>query len=239
VPAQNRRISYPLSPHDICNFGTTTIEVADRCLFSAPGHMMSQAMPGRMTTETPAQGDVAPSSLQNEDRLRDLMVCYQGGDATAVDSLVTDLSPALLRFCWGPGMSRNDAEDLLQDCWLRIHHARHTYLPSEPLLPWIFAVARHTRVDAYRRRRRLGSREVLVAGTPEPAGTAPAPSSGVMELVNRLPEGQREVIVMLKVVGMSLEEVARATSSTSGAIKQKAHRAYAALRSMLEAEGPG
>ena len=136
-------------------------------------------------------------------------------------------------------MSRSDAEDLLQDCWLRIHRARHTYLPSEPLLPWIFAVARHTRLDAYRRRRRLGSREVLVAGTPEPAGAAPAPGSGVMELVNRLPDGQREVIVMLKVVGMSLEEVARATSSTAGAIKQKAHRAYAALRSMLAADGHG
>jgi len=200
---------------------------------------MSQAMPGRINTDTPAPGDAAPSGLQDEDRLRDLMIRYQEGDAAAVDSLVTNLSPALLRFCWGSGMSRSDAEDLLQDCWLRIHRARHTYLPSEPLLPWIFAVARHARLDAYRRRRRLGSREVLVAGTPEPAGTSPTPNSGVMELVNRLPEGQREVIVMLKVVGMSLEEVARATSSTAGGIKQKAHRAYAALRSMLAAEGPG
>jgi RNA polymerase sigma-70 factor, ECF subfamily len=200
---------------------------------------MSQAMPGRINTDTPAPGDAAPSGLQDEDRLRDLMIRYQEGDAAAVDSLVMNLSPALLRFCWGSGMSRSDAEDLLQDCWLRIHRARHTYLPSEPLLPWIFAVARHARLDAYRRRRRLGSREVLVAGTPEPAGTSPTPNSGVMELVNRLPEGQREVIVMLKVVGMSLEEVARATSSTAGGIKQKAHRAYAALRSMLAAEGPG
>jgi len=168
-----------------------------------------------------------------------LMVRYQAGDAAAVDSLVANLSPALLRFCWGPGMSRSDAEDLLQDCWLRIHRARHTYLASEPLLPWIFAVARYSRLDAYRRARRLGSREVLVAEAPEPFGATPAPGSGVMELVNRLPEGQREVILMLKVVGMSLEEVARATSSTAGAIKQKAHRAYAALRSMLELERPG
>ena len=179
------------------------------------------------------------SARQNEDQLRELMVRYQQGDGAAVETLVTNLSPALFRFCSGPGMSRGDTEDLLQDCWLRIHRARHTYLPSEPLLPWIFEVARHTRLDAYRRRRRLGSREVLVAGTPEPAGNTPAPGSGVMELVNRLPDGQREVIVMLKVVGMSLEEVARATSSTTGAIKQKAHRAYAALRTMLAAEGPG
>ena len=132
-------------------------------------------------------------------------------------------------------MSRSDAEDLLQDCWLRIHRARHTYRSSEPLLPWIFAVARHTRLDAYRRRRRLGSREVLVAENPEPASPTSPPEHDVMDLVNRLPDGQREVIVMLKVVGMSLEEVAAATSSTAGAVKQKAHRAYAALRRMLAA----
>jgi RNA polymerase sigma-70 factor (ECF subfamily) len=167
------------------------------------------------------------------------MVRYQQGDPAGAETLVTNLSPALLRLCSGPGMSRSDAEDLLQNCWLRIHRARHTYLSSEPLLPWIFAVAQHTRLDAYRRRRRLSSREVLVAGTPEPTGAAAAPGSGVMELVNCLPDGQREVIVMLKVVGMSLEEVARATSSTTGAIKQKAHRAYDTLRSMLAAEGPG
>jgi RNA polymerase sigma-70 factor, ECF subfamily len=190
-------------------------------------------------TNSSVANDALQSARQNEDHLRDLMVRYQQGEAAAVETLVTNLSPALLRFSSGPGLSRSDAEDLLQDCWLRIHRARHTYQPAEPVLPWIFAIARHTRLDAYRRRRRLGSRELLVAGVPEPAGTAPTPGSGVMELVNRLPEGQREVIMMLKVVGMSLEEVARATSSTAGAIKQKAHRAYAALRSMLEAEGPG
>ena len=184
-------------------------------------------------------GNDATHNSQDEGQLRDLMVRYQQGDAAAVQALVTNLSPSLLRFCSGSGMSRSDAEDLLQDCWLRIHRARHTYLPSEPLLPWVFAVARHARLDAFRRRRRLGSREVLVAGVPEPASVAPASGSGVMELVNRLPNGQREVLVMLKVIGMSLEEVARATSSSAGAIKQKAHRAYAALRRMLAAESPG
>ena len=47
-------------------------------------------------------------------------------------------------------MSRTDAEDPAAGLLaLRIHRARHTYLPSEPLLPWIFAIARHTRLDAY------------------------------------------------------------------------------------------
>ncbi len=174
------------------------------------------------------------SASEGEDHLRDLMVRYQQGDTRVVEELVGRLSPALLRFCSSPGMSRSDAEDLLQDCWMRIHRARHTYSSSEPLLPWIYAIARHTRLDAYRRRRRLQSREVLVAETPEPAPANAAPDSNIWKLVERLPDSQREVVMMLKVAGMSLEEVAGATSSTTGAIKQKAHRAYAALRRMLE-----
>jgi RNA polymerase sigma-70 factor (ECF subfamily) len=52
-------------------------------------------------------------------------------------------------------------------------------------------------------------------------------------LVAALPDAQREVVTMLKVGGLTLEEVARATSSTVGAVKQKAHRAYERLRKLL------
>ena len=43
---------------------------------------------------------------------------------------------------------------------------------------------------------------------------------------------------MMKVGGMSLEEVARATSSSVGAVKQKVHRAYENLRAKKSATGP-
>jgi RNA polymerase sigma-70 factor (ECF subfamily) len=170
--------------------------------------------------------------------LRTLMLRYQRADPTALEELVRRISPPLLRYFSWPRTARNDAEDQLQDCWIRIHRARHTYRPSEPVMPWIYAIARHTRLDAYRKRRRLEAREVLVASVPERIGQTPP--AGVQDdqdsfdrLIASLPETQREVIVMLKVSGMSLEEVARATSSTVGAVKQKAHRAYATLRRAL------
>jgi DNA-directed RNA polymerase specialized sigma24 family protein len=58
-------------------------------------------------------------------------------------------------------------------------------------------------------------------------------------LIAALPEGQREVVTMLKVGGLSLEEVACATSSTVGAVKQKAHRAYERLRKLLQIGSEG
>src|SRR6266436_8641939 len=165
------------------------------------------------------------SGTAYEDRLRQLMVRYQAADRAAVEELVRLLSPALLRFLSSPRLPGGDAEDVLQECWLRIHKARHTYRSSEPLLPWIFAIARHTRLDGYRRRRRLESRETLMASVPErPHQVEHSEPRDVFSLLDRLPESQREVILMLKVSGMSLEEVTRAPSSTVGGIKQKAHR---------------
>jgi len=169
--------------------------------------------------------------------LRALMTQYQRADPPAVEELVRRISPPLLRYFGASRVDRNDAEDLLQDCWIRIHRSRHTYRASEPVMPWIYAIARHTRLDAYRKRRRMESREVLVAALEERfhqsvPKAAPEPDA-IEHLVASLPESQREVIVMLKVSGMSLEEVAKATSSTVGAVKQKAHRAYATLRRAL------
>jgi len=194
--------------------------------------MREQRNQSRRTCELMSEGTI------DEIELRILMTQYQNADLRALDEIVRRLSPPLLRYLSGSRSGRSDAEDLLQDCWIRIHRSRHTYRASEPLLPWIYAIARHTRLDAYRKRRRLESREVLVASVPEGLHQAvpePLREEGEFDsLVASLPESQREVIMMLKVSGMSLEEVAKATSSTLGAVKQKAHRAYVTLRQALE-----
>src|SRR5579864_2904037 len=164
--------------------------------------------------------------------LESLMVRYQQGDFSAASELVTRLSPALHRFFMVQFVSRRYADDLLQETWLRIHQVRHTYRPGEPVLPWLYAIARHIRVDHYRKRSRTTGREGRLEDLPEMAA-ASSTTADLETLLAPLPESQREVIELLKVVGMSLEEVARATSSSVGAVKQKAHRAYERLRELL------
>jgi RNA polymerase sigma-70 factor (ECF subfamily) len=161
---------------------------------------------------------------------------YQQGDPEAPGALVAAISPALLRFFRTLPVSREQADDLLQDTWLRIHRVRHTYRPGEPVLPWIYAIARRACVDGYRKTKRITTHETTMDELPEPpAQAAPRDALPPFEtLVAVLPNAQREVITMLKVGGLSLEEVARATSSTVGAVKQKAHRAYERLRDLLQ-----
>ena len=161
---------------------------------------------------------------------------YQQADPKAPHVLVVALSPALLRFFRSQVASRQQADDLLQETRMRIHRVRHTYWPSEPVLPWVYAIERHVRIDGYRRTRRIAMHEVAIEALPErPVEVEHRDAPPAFdELVAALPDSQREAVTMLKVGGLSLAEVARATSSTVGAIKQMAHRAYRRLRELLE-----
>jgi RNA polymerase sigma-70 factor (ECF subfamily) len=168
--------------------------------------------------------------------LEALMAGYQKADPEAAAALIEQVSPQLHRFFMVQAVSRRFADDLLQETWLRIHQARATYRPGEPVLPWIYAIARHVQVDSYRKVRRREAREQQVEVLPEYAmkGDGERRGPDLESLLSSLPESQREVITMLKVTGMSLEEVARATSSSVGSVKQKVHRAYNKIREILK-----
>jgi RNA polymerase sigma-70 factor (ECF subfamily) len=180
---------------------------------------------------------IADSELTlNEVSLEILLVRYQQADVQATTALIQRLSPDLLRFFLAQEATRTEAEDLLQNTWMQIHRARHTYRAGAPVWPWVFAIARHVRVDGYRKRRRIQQYETAMENLPErpsPQDVGPVEVPRFESLIADLPESQREVLTMLKVNGLSLEEVALATSSTVGAVKQKASRAYAKLRTVL------
>src|ERR1700722_15410807 len=168
--------------------------------------------------------------------LESLMSGYQQADEDAARALIKKVSPLLLRYFWVQAFNQRFAEDLVQETWMRVHKARHTYRKDEAVLPWVFAIARHTGLDHYRKLRRVEDRETQVERLPETsASSADSPQNlpDLDSLLAELPASQREVVVMLKVSGMTLDEVARATSSSVGSVKQKAHRAYQKLREIL------
>jgi len=174
------------------------------------------------------------------ENLEMLMARYQQGDSGAASTLIECVSPRLHRFFVAQSLSRADADDLLQETWLRIHRVRHTYRPGEPALPWFYAIARHIRVDHYRKsvRTTAGERELdAMARNSHPVSPDAGGDAEIEALLAPLSDSQREVLTMLKVEGMSLEEVARATSSSVGSVKQKVHRAYKKLREALSATG--
>lgn len=181
------------------------------------------------------------SAAQN-DPFPDLMVRYQGGDQSAFDEIYRLTIAGLERYLgrWARAAER---DDLVQGTYLQVHRARRTYRPELPFRPWLYAIARHVALWSRRTRRRRWSREIGVEEYPEQPTAAPQPDAllrrRLEEAIARLPAGQREVVWLAQVEGMSSAEISRVTGATQGAIKVRLHRANAKLRSWLETLAPG
>lgn len=124
---------------------------------------------GRCSGAAPADSS-GRDALCAEERLAVLMAGYQAADWDSVEQLVERLSPRLLRFFQQQAKADAGAEDLLLECWIRLHKYRRTYRPGAPFLPWVYAIAKTTAVNGGRRRRRfLAFEQSSWDGNPESA----------------------------------------------------------------------
>jgi len=178
--------------------------------------------------------------LDRADRWRAWMVAAQDGDADRYQQLLTELLPfvrGLVRSRLGDDPT---IEDVVQDVLLSIHTARHTYRAERPLLPWVRTIARNAAIDRLRRRGRSLARlsDVEADDLPAQPQEPPIPmlSPAVERALERLPEAQRQAVVLLKLEGLSVAEAARKVGVTPGALKLRAHRGYRALRELLGGE---
>lgn len=172
-----------------------------------------------------------------EKRWETWMAAAQDGDTEAYDALLRELLP-FTRSAVG-AMLRGDpaSEDTVQDVLLSIHAARHTWRRERPLLPWLRAVTRNAVIDHVRRRERALARHAgqdvdgVADEDADPARELVSPS--LRRVLGRLPESQREAVVMLKIHGLSIREAARQLGVSESAVKLRAHRGYGRLRDLL------
>ncbi|MBL8600379.1 MAG: RNA polymerase sigma factor [Myxococcales bacterium] len=176
--------------------------------------------------------------------LEALMEAYCAGDRAAFEALFAATSPRVSAVLFAMSRDRALTEDLVQVVFLKIHHARDTYLRGQPVLPWFKAIARNVYIDWYRQRRRNRLRLTAEGELPEPrADFTPMADAfdrfsdeereRLQQTIDGLPPLQREALLGLKVEGLTLKQIAAATGSTVGAVKLRAHRAYEALRAAL------
>jgi RNA polymerase sigma factor (sigma-70 family) len=177
------------------------------------------------------------------DDLPELMARYQGGDEVAFEELYGHLARSVrgyLRTLVPPGA---DVEDLVQNAFLQLHRSRRSYLPGEPVRPWVFAIARHVGLMARRSAGRRGRNETQPAEElPEVAILSRA--AGALDRISlaralaRLAEPGREAVWLHHVEGFSFREIAAIQGVTETAAKVRSHRALVALRGEL-AGSPG
>jgi RNA polymerase sigma-70 factor (ECF subfamily) len=127
----------------------------------------------------------------------------------------------LYRYCRHLTASPWDAEDLAQDTMARAFTtlAQMGQAPPSPRA-WLFRVASNLWIDRVRRSRPMLEAEGTVAAPPSVAATREAAGT----LITQLAPQERAAVVLKDVFDLSLEEIAEALSTTTGAVKAALHR---------------
>jgi RNA polymerase sigma-70 factor (ECF subfamily) len=128
----------------------------------------------------------------------------------------------------GPGGI--DPEDVVQETLLAIHTKRHTWRDDRPVMPWLYAIARHKLIDAFRRRGRRVEIEIgEIAETfaePEPEAVGNREIGRVLDV---LTPGQRSVVAAVSVDGNSIKETAERLGMSETAVRVAFHRGLMAI----------
>jgi RNA polymerase sigma-70 factor, ECF subfamily len=174
-----------------------------------------------------------------ETLLEELLACSLCGDEATYRLFLKELSTRLRAYLRRRLTSLPDeVEDLLQELLLAIHNQRHTYDPTQPLMPWVRAIARYKLVDLHRRRARnealqdpLDDDQPLFTTVDHDASEA---RHDLEKLLNLLPDRHRLPIMCVKIEGLSVTDAARRTGMSESAVKVGIHRGLKALTQRLQ-----
>jgi RNA polymerase sigma-70 factor (ECF subfamily) len=173
-------------------------------------------------------------SQERSQKRAELMARVQDGDPDSCHALLDDIGPMLTNFLRRRIADRDELEDVYQETLMAFFEARHTYQPSRPLEPWLFAIARNVAADHARRYWTRASVEQLTEVLREASiDEEPRSAPSLQGAMARLPDQQREAFSMVKLEGLSIEEAAARAGISVGALRVRAHRAYKALRKMI------
>lgn len=169
------------------------------------------------------------------------------GDTDAYRVLVDRYGNRLYGFCRGRLGDEHDAEDAVQDVFIRAYRSLKTFDPARSFASWLFAIAANRVKSRYARRESAGklvsSLKAEAAASTDSVQAGHDPASGVLDAleaerlrsaVATLPSGMRLPVELFYFAGLSIAEAAPAAGISQEAFKTRLFRARRQLRDVLE-----
>ena len=189
----------------------------------------------------------ARRSSPRGDRLTELGRAGSAGDDAALEQLLRALAPDMLRvFRAVLGSAYPDVDDLLQDCLLGFIRALGQFRYESSVSTFALTIAFRHALAAKRRQRDLVRWIDTFQRLEEPLRSAPpSPAQDleierrralVAELLTTIPKPQAEALGLRAVVGLSIEQIARATDVPPNTVRSRLRLAKEALRKSIEAD---
>jgi RNA polymerase sigma-70 factor (ECF subfamily) len=153
---------------------------------------------------------------------------------TSLEILWNQIHLRLCRFICSHIPDEDDAEDILQEVFVRIHTHLETVREMDKMESWIYQIARNSINDYYRSRRKLVALpELAVLDDYVEEDTAESLAPSIREIVQSLPEPYRQALILTEYQGLSQKDMAdRLGISLSGA-KSRVQRARQKIKDIL------
>jgi RNA polymerase sigma factor (sigma-70 family) len=156
----------------------------------------------------------------------------QRGEPAALDGLLPAVLPTAQRFATRSCSSREDAEDAVQDALTALVRRVGALRAAETVTSWLFVTIRHACL-----RRVPGVILVPLDAVPETArpdiASVVVDRLVVADALAALPAAQRDVVVLVDLLGLPAERTAQRLGISVGAAKSRLHRARRALAASI------
>ena len=198
---------------------------------------------GTMSAHTVGDTDLAAEAQTGAKAPKMLLLRHREGDEGAFGALVAEYRSPVYSYLTRCGVPSSDRDDLFQDVFLKIHRAADGFRSDAALHPWLFTIVANT-VRNYFRRRRV--RQLVFAGSEAQEAHDPAPhaprvaearqmAAWLEGQLARLPDFQRQVLLLVGVEGLTLQQTAKAMGVSVNTVKSRLRRARLTLvRARLE-----
>jgi RNA polymerase sigma-70 factor (ECF subfamily) len=173
----------------------------------------------------------------------DLVRAAQTGDVAALNTLYRALAPAVHGYLCSKGME--DAEGATSDVFLGLFaQLGRVRGGASGLRKLTFSIAHARMVDEYRARQRRPAMQSWTAEddarheqSAEHHAEVNESTRRVMQMLDRLPPDQREVLVLRILGDLTVDQIAEVMGRSRGAVKQLQRRGMVTLRAIVEARG--
>lgn len=167
-----------------------------------------------------------------------LLAAANTGDSRAYALFLQAVAPVMRGIvrAKGAGLGEAACEDVVQEVLLAIHLKRHTWDPSAPVRPWLYAIARYKVVDAFRSRGRRVDLPIedFADDLAAEAGPDPTEAADMAKMIGMLDGRSAEIVRKIGLEGASVAETGQQLTMSEGAVRVALHRALKTLAVLRE-----
>jgi RNA polymerase sigma-70 factor (ECF subfamily) len=165
---------------------------------------------------------------------REVLERFRLGDEAAVKAVYDRFGGPVFAVSMSILGEHGLAADATQQTFIKAWRAASTYDPERNFGPWIYAIARRTAIDLYRKRSRLVVSDEVDLVTFPPGLETVWEVFEVRSALDRLPDDERQVVKLSHFDGFTHVEIAERLDIPVGTVKSRSHRAHRRLVEMLK-----